>query len=659
MAASTPSRSVKLFGTEAECAKGRRLRAGALTAVLDAGAIRYIRMGETEVIRAIAFLVRDENWGTFTPGITDLKIVEQPDKFEVSYKGHCSDAKRSLRYAATIRGGADGVLGFSVTAMPETDLLTNRTGFIVLHPINGVAGAPVEIEHTDGRKVQSRFPELIAPSQPFFDIRALTNEPLPGLRVTCRMEGDAFEMEDQRNWTDASFKTYVRPLSRPWPYTLPSGKEFTQSVTVTCTGELPRAVTLSEGASMVTVAVDTPTAMRMPRIGLGLPAEEAIASLGVADLIRSAAVELLVCRFDCRRKDLEATGTALRRLTSATGTGCVLEVLLPDEGDPAIPLAEVKRIVDANGLAPSAVTVSPAAHLKSYQPDGKWPDVPSFAAMYAAARTAFPGVALGGGTYAYFTELNRCRPPAELLDFVTHTTLPIVHAADDVSVMETLEAMEHVIRSTRSFIKGKAYRIGPSAISARDNPYGAGTAPNPANDRVCLASMDPRQRGLFGAAWILGYLAALAKGGIDVASVAATTGPSGVIALNTYPQPYFDQFTGPVVYPVYHVVAGFAQATGQSVLSTKSSDASQVTEIAYRTANGTEVWLANLTEREQRVSLTGIGKSPARAAILDEDSFEEAATRPGFLGEARRELQKNEPLTLKAYAVARISAIGA
>ena len=38
------------------------------------------------------------------------------------------------------------------------------------------------------------------------------------------MEGDTFEMEDQRNWSDASYKTYVRPLALPWPYVLPAGK---------------------------------------------------------------------------------------------------------------------------------------------------------------------------------------------------------------------------------------------------------------------------------------------------------------------------------------------------------------------------------------------------------------------------------------------------
>ena len=67
--------------------------------------------------------------------------------------------------------------------------------------VEGVSGAPVEVERVDGSVEHSRFPELIDPTCPFMDIRALTHEPLPGVRVACRMEGDAFEMEDQRNWT--------------------------------------------------------------------------------------------------------------------------------------------------------------------------------------------------------------------------------------------------------------------------------------------------------------------------------------------------------------------------------------------------------------------------------------------------------------------------
>ena len=53
------------------------------------------------------------------------------------------------------------------------------------------------------------------------------------------MEGDTFEMEDQRNWMDASYKTYVRPLALPWPYPIEQGRRFTQSVALTVEGALP------------------------------------------------------------------------------------------------------------------------------------------------------------------------------------------------------------------------------------------------------------------------------------------------------------------------------------------------------------------------------------------------------------------------------------
>src|SRR5258707_14823484 len=124
----------------------------------------------------------------------------------------------------------------------------------------------------------------------------------------------------------------------------------------------------------------------------------------------------------------------------------------------------------------------------------------------------------GGGVLGYFTELNRKRPPLGLLDFTPHTTCPIVHAADDRSVMETLEALPAIIASTKAFCGAAAYRIGPSAIGCRQNPYGKGTLDNPRGGRVCLARVDPRQRGLFGAPWTLGYLAAPSPGGLGAAT---------------------------------------------------------------------------------------------------------------------------------------------
>ena len=655
MAVVLPSRQVKLFGTESENAEGRVLRAGALSAILDNGALRYIRLGDVEVMRAIAFLVRDENWGTFTPEISNLAVSEADGAFSVRYEARCLDANRSIRYQAEISCSPKGDLLFTARAKPDSNFLTNRTGFVVLHPLKGVAGRPVEVEHVDGRKVRSEFPAIINPVQPFFDIRALTHEVRPGLKVTCRMEGDSFEMEDHRNWTDASFKTYVRPLAKPWPYTLAAGQGFTQSVSLTFSGPLP-APAVQTGPRMIEVRVGNATSQRMPQIGLGVPPEEAAPALAVAPLIRAAQVRTLVCQFDGRRSDTAATAALCARLALQTGAGVVAEIILPAKAAPASELAPIASAIAAAGLKLAAVTVSPAPHLKAILPGSKGPDVPPYEALYAAARQAFPGVALGGGMYSYFTELNRNRPPAELLDFVTHTTSPIVHAADDVSVMETLEALPYVIQSTRSFIKGKPYRVGPSAIPARDNPYGAASADNPGNGRECLAKMDPRQRGLFGAAWTLGYIAAFANGGIEVVSIGAPTGPSGIIARKTdYPQPYFGTAQPPAVYPVYHVIKGMAAAAGAEIVDSRASDSGKVACVAFKTPGGIELWLANLSDTPQSVTFGGLGTRPMTALVLDEDSFVDVSVRPQYLAESGHSIAPGSTHLLGAYSVARLT----
>src|SRR5262249_49031160 len=152
------------------------LRAGQLSVELENGNLRHIRFADTEVLRGIAYLVRDENWGTLTAAIADLVVREDRDAFTVSYRGLCADAKRRLTYETRISGRSDGALASEVEAVAETDVLTNRVGFVVLHPLAGVAGQPVRVVHTDGREVTEPFPELIKPSQPIFDIRSLAHE---------------------------------------------------------------------------------------------------------------------------------------------------------------------------------------------------------------------------------------------------------------------------------------------------------------------------------------------------------------------------------------------------------------------------------------------------------------------------------------------------
>ncbi|MBV9390555.1 MAG: hypothetical protein JOY96_01545, partial [Verrucomicrobia bacterium] len=223
---------IRLFGTDEPVEPPRLLKAGPLTVELEAGNLRYARYYGHEMIRAISFVVRDTNWGTYAPRIEDLDIQEGPESFRVCYNAVAGGQDQKFSYAVNIEGKADGSLQFAANGIADTDFLTNRTGFVVLHPIDGVAGAPCQIEHVDGSIEETNFPLLIDPVQPMREIRSLTHDFQPGLAVNCRMNGDVFEMEDQRNWTDASYKTYVRPLSLPCPYLIKEGEKLSQKVSL-------------------------------------------------------------------------------------------------------------------------------------------------------------------------------------------------------------------------------------------------------------------------------------------------------------------------------------------------------------------------------------------------------------------------------------------
>ncbi len=653
MAASRPpiSIAVKRCGTDQPDVVGRALTAGPLTVELDGGNLRYVRVGGVEVLRALAFLVRDENWGTYIPTIRDLLVDQRSDGFTVRLSANCRSGSQAIDYTAHIEGRADGSLVFTGEATPATNFLTARTGFVVLHPLEGVAGQALEVEHVDGSLERSTFPALVDPVQPFLNLRALTHVVMPGLKAVVRMEGDTFEMEDHRNWTDASFKTYVRPLARPWPYVLDAGKTVRQQVSLTLVGKAPRPVRAGM-AKATEVTLGNVTLDRIPTIGLGLPADEIDAAMAALPLVERAAPKRLICAFDPRQGHGVRELEAYRTLCAKTGAACELEVVVASVDAYAAELSALAAKVKDAGLALESVAVCPAGDLKSVLPGGVRPPAPPLADLYRAARAAFPGVKLGGGMFSFFTELNRKRPPADLLDFVHHSTCPIVHAADDRSVMQTHEALPYQTATARSFIGKTALRVGPSAIGCRDNPHGATFTPNPGNERICLVKADPRQRGLFGAAWMLGYVASLAPMGVDAISFGATTGPLGIVHRRGEASvPFYDATDAEaLVYPAFHVFAGLARASGAARVRVTSSDGEALRCLAYRARGATLLWIANATAHERGVQVTHQGREPF-GIVLDQASFERATTEPAGFQADTRPLDLSR-LVLDAYAVA-------
>jgi hypothetical protein len=236
---------------------------------------------------------------------------------------------------------------------------------------------------------------------------------------------------------------------------------------------------------------------------------------------------------------------------------------------------------------------------------------------------------------------------------VTHATSTLVHACDDRTVMENLESIAHIVRSTRVFMGDLPYRIGPSHIGNSFNPYGADYTPNPANQRLTMVRIEPRHRGLFGAAWHLGYFSEVARGGLEAATMASPAGEFGIAyARLPHAQPGLDDVQGAAVYPVFHVIRGLAAAWRGQRVEAESSDPGRLRCLAWRDGGGTQLWLANLRDEPLEVRLDAVPAGGARLWVLDEDGFESAIADPAFGN--RSEPFAGADLRLKAFAVARL-----
>ncbi|RWY73134.1 hypothetical protein EHI46_14250 [Rhizobium leguminosarum] len=586
----------QLYGTRLVETPPVRLRAGKLEADLANGNLRTIRYDGTEVLRAISYLVRDPDWGTHSPVIVDLRIEQSDNRFTVAYRARCEGPDDTrLVIDVRITGSADR-LDFEAEAITETGFETNRCGFCILHPIVGVAGSPATVEHVDGRIVVTRFPDVIEPWQPFKDMRAITHAIMPDVQAECRMEGDTFEMEDQRNWSDASYKTYVRPLALPWPYQIAANQPVRQKTSLVLrdiggsTRHPPAAA--SGGAIKLELGARTGA---MPDIGVIVTPEEADATLSAKSVLSEIAPQELLFHFD------PGAGhgvDALRRFAAIAAVHrgrSTLEIALPCTSSPSSEVAEIARQMRLAEFRPDAIMISPSVDRQSTPPGSTWPECPPLDEVYTAARAAFPGIRIGGGMLSYFTELNRKRVPDGQLDFVSHCTNPIVHAADDLSVMQTLEALPFITRSVRAIYGDRPYRIGPSTIPMRQNPYGSRTMDNPSGARVPMANRDPRHNGRFAEAFALGYAIRVLDAGLECLTLSALSGPFGLIAGPAEPTEQGGR------RPLFNTVRTLSRLAGASWQACVSSSPSEVLSFVARDAAGARLHVVNLTGEERKV----------------------------------------------------------
>ena len=222
---------------------------------------------------------------------------------------------------------------------------------------------------------------------------------------------------------------------------------------------------------------------------------------------------------------------------------------------------------------------------------------------------------------------------------------------------ESLETLPYLIESCRHLYPDLQYRLGPGTIGSRVNPFGSASNPNPDAKRITMVRADPRQRGLLGAAWHLGYAARAAEGAVESVILGASVGEFGLIHHpREYRQPWFDDAGG--LYPVYHVMRGVYAASGAKRIPAEVSDPRDLQVLAFHVEQGKEIWIGNLSGEERSVALEGLHTRRTEMSTLDEESFEACASDIGGFDATRRPLDGAPVLRLAPYAVVRLRAGG-
>jgi hypothetical protein len=617
-----PSANRILRGADQPPEDALPVRAGDLSAEFAAGGLRYLRMRGIEVARRIIVAVRDQAWNTVPGVLSDVRIHQTGDEFRITFSSRHEAGELCFIWKGTIGGTAGGSCSFSMDGSAVTSFPYRRIGICVLHPPEEFAGRGFSATG-GGAAISGQLPALVAPPGPSAGIDeplipAFARLALSGRHVSAEFSftGDHFEIEDQRNWTDASFKSYSRlPVVSAEPEHLAAGTRLQQTVSVSATvrGRAPR----TRAPAVPQIVIGDEVAARMPEVGLAHADDLPPPAPRTTELLARMALAHLRADVHLQREGwAQRLGRARRQ---AQELGCPLEIAVFLENADTAGLGQ---------LAPMIAQV-PVRRVLVYRADAE--STPG--ADVAAARAALPsGTPFGGGTDLNFAELNRSRPDVAAMDAIAFPINPQVHSADEDSMVETAEGVRAVIRTARSFAAGRPVLVSPISLRPRFNPDEPDVPDGPT--ATLPGNADPRQLSLFGACWALVTMKALAEEGAHATTWFETTGPRGVIDGDTA-QPASSLFPAHpgLVFPVYHLLRDVCEFGGAPLLAC-SGDPLRAAAIAVRRGDRSAILVANLRPEPSAievrlprrlpgngVTIRRLNTMTATAAMLSPESF--------------------------------------
>lgn len=573
--------------------------AGAIECAYCNGALCNISVNGIEIVRRIYVAVRSEIWNTIGYTVSNLSIKKSRSSFYIEFDAHHQSGPIDFSWHAIISGTNDSEIRFTFQGNALSSFLSNRISICVLHPLSTCRGEPCTVLHVDGSSSKSRFPETISPHQPFLAMRGIAQK-VKGIRYEIFFLGDVFEMEDQRNWTDASFKTYSPPLSVPRPHAIKKGMLLSQIIVVkTATKQSVRKTIVRQNRPVSFDCAKPSSSHTFPAIGCCI-------NKGPHARIVDLANTLALSHF---RIDVDAAKAMQVKAIPRFVTGPLeVAVFLSGKYIQKQVTRICKALQEKQAVVKRVIVFHKNEAVTSHTTLRQ--SVPVF-------KKEFPNAEIVTGTNDYFVEINRNPMQSKLAKNICYSINPQVHTFDDQSVMDNVFGQAATVESAKAlFPNGKIF-VSPITVRPRFNPKKPKKFHGP----------DPRQKTLFGAAWTCASIINLSM-----------ANPAGLTYFELVGDCGLMEKSGVRVFPLYHVFAYFS-AFANGKIRRISSGQDRVIGCALKKNNATRLLFANLTALPQKVRIDIVPKNIS-LQCLDQTTVDFACKNPKvFLQEKGKEFQ--------------------
>ena len=554
----------------------RVIKAGNIQLHYNNASLRRITLPGREMLRMITFALRDEDWRTIPLKIINESFKCNEDHFAIEI--HASNTwldQEVLDWICTISGSKQQEIVFEIRGVFLKDFKSNRAGFCVLHPIKESIGQPFEIGHPDGHTTTGRFPKYISPDQVAMNISKFNWTTKDEIVAEMQFEGEVFEMEDQRNWTDASFKTYCTPLALPFPVQRKKGDKIWQKVLFK-TNTLVIEPQVETG---VKINFDLNEKFPLPSLGTCLPIDRdqrlPSTKFQLNSLLSVLRVDILWGSVDWQSEMEEIVAFAKMQNVK------IHPVLHYTEGDMLLLVQDLGNLIEKDMLFSISIL--------------QWQRVTPEATFLQNATTVlrqyFSGIKIGTGTKNYFTQLNRNRPPVDNVDFVFYSANPQVHAFDNLTLVENIEGMSATAESCRAIYSTKPIFMSPLTLVPRFNPDATSVAEY--EKLKYDYPSDKRQKEEFLSAWTLGCISVLARERIQHIDLYELFGSRGF-------------FSGYKPDPVFHFLLRIYGKNNITLFETESLAPLQFCSLGIQCEEGTFILLGNLTNDSIQIEKEGL-----------------------------------------------------